>query len=96
MAKNLFYCLSSLTLFYISVNSPGRVIGHGSRLMKITDSNSPDAYRRITDGTGNVELNKAASTYLNRTGAADYNLPKLTGEKIMQSNKKNSPSHRMY
>lgn len=51
--------------------------------MKITDSPSPDAYRRVNDGTGEKELTKAMSTYLNKTGAADYNLPKLTGEKII-------------
>ena len=39
------------------------------------------------DGTGEKELLKAMSTYLNKTGAADYNLPKMTGEKIMVSNK---------
>ena len=32
------------------------------------------------------------STYLNVTGAADYNLPILTGEKIVVSNKRNQPS----
>ena len=31
------------------------------------------------------------STYLNVTGAADYNLPKLTGERLVVSNKKNQP-----
>ena len=43
--------------------------------------------RRITDATSDKELFKAMSTYLNKAGAADYNLPKLTGEKIMMSNK---------
>jgi hypothetical protein len=51
--------------------------------MKITDSESPDAYRRINDGTGEKELTKAMSTFLNRTGAADYNLPRMTGERII-------------
>lgn len=31
--------------------------------------------RRIVDGTSEKELMKAMSTYLNTTGAADYNLP---------------------
>lgn len=38
--------------------------------------------RRIVDGTSEKELMKAMSTFLNRTGAGDYNLPNLTGEKI--------------
>ena len=32
------------------------------------------------------------STYLNKTGAGDYDLPKLTGDKIIESNRKNQPS----
>jgi len=32
---------------------------------------------------------KAMSTYLNRPGAADYNLPKMTGEKIIEANRRN-------
>jgi len=32
------------------------------------------------------------STYLNRAGAGDYNLPKLTGDKIVTSEKKNVPA----
>ena len=51
-----------------------------------------EAKRRINDATSDKELYKAMSTYLNRTGAADYNLPKMTGEKIMVSSKKNGPS----
>ena len=31
--------------------------------------------KRITDGTSEKELIKAMGTYLNKTGAADYNLP---------------------
>jgi hypothetical protein len=49
--------------------------------------------KRMTDGTSNIEINKAMATYLNRTGAGDYNLPKLTGEKIVESNRKNLPSY---
>jgi hypothetical protein len=41
--------------------------------------------RRITDATSEKELMKAMSTFLNRTGAGDYNLPKLTGEKVISS-----------
>lgn len=50
-----------------------------------------EAKRRINDATSKKELFKAMSTFLNRTGAADYNLPKMTGEKIMVSNKRNGP-----
>lgn len=39
------------------------------------------AGRRIVDGTSERELMKAMSTYLNKAGAADYNLPDLTGKK---------------
>jgi hypothetical protein len=35
---------------------------------------------------------KAMSTFLNATGPTDYNLPKLTGERISVSNKVNMPS----
>lgn len=48
--------------------------------------------RRIVDGTSEKELMKAMSTFLNRTGAGDYNLPVLTGEKIIVSGKKNMPN----
>ena len=41
--------------------------------------------RRIVDGTSEKELMKAMSTFLNVTGAGDYNLQKLTGEKIIVS-----------
>jgi len=43
------------------------------------------AKRRITDGTSEKELMKAMSTFLNKTGAGDYNLPVLTGENIVVS-----------
>lgn len=36
------------------------------------------------------------STFLNKTSAADYNLPKMTGSKIMVSNKKNQPSWNLH
>ena len=49
------------------------------------------AKKRMIDGTSDIEIRKAMATYLNRTGAGDYNLPKLTGEKIVESNRKNSP-----
>lgn len=35
---------------------------------------------------------KAMSTFLNQTGAGDYNMPKLTGEKLIQSGKVNVPN----
>ena len=46
-----------------------------------------ESKRRVNDATSEKELMKAMSTYLNRTGAADYNLPKMTGERIMVSDK---------
>lgn len=48
--------------------------------------------RRIVDGTSEKELMKAMSTFLNRTGAGDYNLPNLTGERISVAGKGNQPS----
>jgi hypothetical protein len=48
--------------------------------------------RRITDGTSEKELMKAMSTYLNQTGAGDYNMPNLIGEKINISGKKTNPN----
>lgn len=48
--------------------------------------------RRINDGTSEKELTKALSTYLNRTGAGDYNMPKLIGEKVYASNTRNQPN----
>ena len=50
------------------------------------------AGRRIVDATSEKELMKAMSTYLNTTGAADYNLPAMTGAKVSVSGKKNLPS----
>ena len=50
------------------------------------------AGRRIVDATSEKELMKAMSTYLNTTGAADYNLPVMTGAKVSVSGKKNLPS----
>jgi hypothetical protein len=35
---------------------------------------------------------KAMSTYLNQTGAGDYNLPTLIGDKIAVSTKKTNPN----
>ena len=49
------------------------------------------AKRRMTDGTSQIELHKALSTFLNRTGAGDYELPQLTGGKIVEGNRKNDP-----
>lgn len=45
--------------------------------------------KRIQDGTSTKEIQKAMMTYLNKTGAGDYNLPKLTGEKIIEANRRN-------
>lgn len=55
-----------------------------------------EAKRRIIDATSDKEVYKAQSTYLNKAGAADYNLPKMTGERIMVSNKKNQPTWNMH
>ena len=46
----------------------------------------------MRDRTSQKELMKAMSTYLNRTGAADYNLPRMTGEKIIEANRRNQPN----
>ena len=48
--------------------------------------------RRVFDGTSEKELMKAMSTYLNKTGAGDYNLPRMIGESQPQSNKRNDPN----
>ena len=48
--------------------------------------------RRVFDGTSEKELIKAMSTYLNKTGAGDYNLPCRIGESQPQSNKRNDPN----
>lgn len=49
------------------------------------ESRFHEGKKRIQDGTSDKEVYKAMSTFLNPSGAADYNLPKLTGEKIMVS-----------
>ena len=41
--------------------------------------------RRVWDGTSQKELLKAMSTYLNKTGAGDYSLPQMTGQKIVEA-----------
>ena len=46
----------------------------------------------MTDGTSQIELHKAMSTFLNQTGAGDYELPKLTGARMVEANRKNDPS----
>ena len=43
-------------------------------------SDKYSARRRITDGTSDMEIYKAMSTYLNMTAGTDYNLPVLIGE----------------
>lgn len=55
-------------------------------------SNQNSTKRRIFDGTSERELMKAMSTYLNQTGAGDYNLPTLIGDKIAVSTKKTNPN----
>ena len=57
-----------------------------------SQNDDPLARRRIIDGTSERELMKAMSTFLNRTGAGDYNLPNLTGDKIIVSGKLNPPN----
>ena len=56
----------------------------------------PEGKRRINDATSDKEVFKAMSTYSNKAGAADYNLPKMTGERIMDSNKVNFPSYGLH
>lgn len=48
--------------------------------------------RRMWDGTSDRELMKAMSTFLNCTGAGDYNLPDLIGRNTLESKQINSPS----
>ena len=61
----------------------------------VNNSQLSDFPRRMTDATSEKELHKALSTYLNRTSAADYTLPKMTGLHIIQSNQKNMPTYKM-
>ena len=46
----------------------------------------------MTDGTAPKELVKALSTYLNPSGAGDYNLPALLGGPLTQSSKRTVPA----
>ena len=55
-------------------------------------SNSNSNKKRIFDGTSEKEVLKAMSTYLNQTGAGDYNLPGLIGGKVSQSTKRTNPN----
>jgi hypothetical protein len=55
-------------------------------------SNPNSNKKRIFDGTSEKELMKAMSTYLNQTGAGDYNLPNLTGEKVHIAGIKSNPN----
>ena len=48
--------------------------------------------KRMFDGTSEKELMKAMSTYLNQTGAGDYNLPSLIGDKIHIAGKVTNPN----
>jgi|TARA_B110000285_G_C15013299_1_gene557633 hypothetical protein len=49
--------------------------------------------KRITDGTSVHALEMAMSQYLNSTGAGDYDLPVLTGEKLVESKRRNVPNY---
>lgn len=64
----------------------------------MASQNSPreSGSKRMNDGTSEKEVLKAMTTYLNRTGAADYNLPKMTGEKIMVSKNVNTPNYGLH
>ena len=46
-------------------------------------SSGDDTNKRLTDGTNPKELVKAMSTFMNEVGAGDYDLPVLTGEKVV-------------
>jgi len=35
------------------------------------------------------------STYLNKTGAGDYSLPQMTGQKIVEAQRRNQPNWSM-
>ena len=49
----------------------------------------------MTDGTSAKELHKAMTTFLNQTGAGDYDLQKLTGAKVIEATRKNFPMYSM-
>lgn len=49
--------------------------------------------KRMTDGTSIHALEMAMSQYLNSTGAGDYDLPVLTGEKMVESKRRNVPTY---
>jgi hypothetical protein len=70
-------------------NSKFHIFNKTNFVLEIDEMYSPTgryvAKRRITDGTSEKELMKAMSTFLNQTGAGDYNLPVLTGENIVVS-----------
>lgn len=57
-----------------------------------TGVSSPPGAKRITDGTSQSALEKAQGTYLNVTGAGDYELPSLMGDFIMDGTKTNFPN----
>ena len=74
----------------LNPKNKGRGLGNLSE-MHSSLALSHDDGKRIVDGTNPRELLKAMSTYLNETGAGDYNLPVLLGERIADSNKKTNP-----
>lgn len=77
--ENRFTTQSNMRSGYIDTSNDGNFANHGG-------------VRRIHDGTSDKELAKAMSTYLNKTGAGDYNMPKLIGEKVHASNTRNQPN----
>ena len=49
--------------------------------------------KKISHGTSRLSLLKAFDRYLNATGAGDYDLPHLTGNKTTESKRCNTPSY---
>mmetsp|Transcript_5660 Transcript_5660/g.9738 ORF Transcript_5660/g.9738 Transcript_5660/m.9738 type:complete len:244 (-) Transcript_5660:250-981(-) len=51
---------------------------------------------KLFSGTSDKEIMKAMNSYLNQTGAGDYNLPNLIGDRVSDSTKKNNPNWSLY
>lgn len=49
--------------------------------------------KKVSHGTSSRSLVKALETYMNKTGAGDYDLPELMGAKQTVSEKKNPPCY---
>ena len=63
----------------------GHRLGAGTSYGKSTSRvavSTVSSKRRIAGGTSERAVAKAMSTYLNSTGAGDYNLPHMTGQKL--------------